>query len=468
MSSFSAELKVPRDQSFGSLIRTFLTDACTRGGLQPQQTSDLIGAAQRVFAEIAAQDPGESAPFMRVAAECTPERLSIAFLERAIAPEIEHLDGIDEVHRRLHGVAGSEIALSMLRPHDHEAISAPQTAAVEEVEQAPEQEYVIRRFRDEDAEGVARAFYQTYGFHYPFSAVYVPERLCELNAAGRYVSIVAESAAGEIVAHYALHRDRAAAPIAEGGGAIVNPAHRGRNLLNRTRAKAEEEAIALGLAAYYTEPVTDHGRTQHASLSFGAVPCGVILGGASRDFLARQMELSTTTQRQSFMSYFKPLRPREERRIFVPTRHRDIVQRIYDGLRLPVKFARGARSRRRAHVGTSIERRDGTATIKVFQSGGDAAELVAQAARDLRSARKLGALYANLPLEDRGTPDLCEHLEQLGFYFSGVAPWTLAGGDALQLQRPLTALDLSALTVVGEFGQELLRYVASERERCSV
>ena len=56
-------------------------------------------------------------------------------------------------------------------------------------------------------------------------------------------------------------------------------------------------------------------------------------------------------------------------------------------------------------------------------------------------------------------------MESYGFFFSGVGPWMLGGRDALRLQMPLTPIDLSALTIVGEFGKELAEYVAAERDR---
>ena len=143
---------------------------------------------------------------------------------------------------------------------------------------------------------------------------------------------MAVAADGEIAGHYALAR-QAGEPIADAGGAVVVPAHRGRDLLNRLRRAAEEEADASwGLAAYYSEPVTDHGRTQRASESFGATACGLTLGLSPRNFIAKHMQLSTTTQRQSFMLYVRPLGARERRTLYVPARHRAIVERIYERL----------------------------------------------------------------------------------------------------------------------------------------
>ena len=155
---------------------------------------------------------------------------------------------------------------------------------------------------------------------------------------------------GEVVGHYALARE-ADEPMADAAGAVVVPAHRGRNLFNRLRDRAETEAIELGLAGYYSEPVTDHPLTQRASESFGAKACGITLGEAPRGFIARHMELSTTTQRQSCMLYVKPLRPREPRTVYAPPRHRAMIAAIYEQLGLPVAMSE---PRRPAGAATSI------------------------------------------------------------------------------------------------------------------
>jgi hypothetical protein len=256
--------------------------------------------------------------------------------------------------------------------------------------------------------------------------------------------------------------------VADAAGAVVVPAHRGRDLLNRLRDRAETEAIALGLAGYYSEPVTDHPRTQLSSESFGAKACGITLGEAPRGFVARHMELSTTSQRQSCMLYVKALRSRETRTIFPPPRHRAIVAAIYDQLGLPITMDEPATPSGSGSFHTGIVCGDAFGTIAVEAVGAETCQLACQAAEDLRSMRRLGAIYASLPLEDSGTPALCDALESRGFFFAGVGPWMLGGRDALRLQMTLTPIDLSALVVVGEFGRVLLEYIRSERERCAV
>ena len=323
------ELKVPAEAAFASLVAAFVGDAAQRSDLSAPQRDGAVDAVQLGFTTIVEEAMAEAREPIRVIARCTPSHLCISLLERGMPIDDAHARrepkwsqitaDVDEAHWHSHGRAGSELRLLVNRSHGLPMTEVPEPVVEDEVPLAPPQQYLIRRFEPGDAAGVARAFYLTYGYHYDLPAVYVPARLIELNATGRYISIVAVAGDGEIVGHYALARE-GSEPIADAGGAIVLPAHRGRDLLNLLRHAAEAEAGALGLSAYYSEPVTDHGRTQHASESFGAKACGISLGTSPRSFVAKHMNLSTTTQRQSFMLYVKVLQGRERRTVYVRPR----------------------------------------------------------------------------------------------------------------------------------------------------
>lgn len=470
--TFTTELTVPPRREFTSLVETFVSDAAQRSDLKPEQQHGVVNAARHGFETIIEEAIVETREPIRIRAKCTPLDVHVSLFERGMPIDDslaqrspnwnELISSVDAVHWRSHGTAGSELRLIVKRGHGiaHDNVAAGQS----DVPLAPPQEYTIRRFQPSDASGVARAFYLTYGYAYDLNAVYVPKRLIALNQSGRYVSIVATTADGEVVGHYALARE-GDEPIADGCGAIVLPAHRGRDLLNRLRQQAEREAIAIGLAAYYSEPVTDHPRTQYASETFGAKACGITLGETPRSFVARHLELSTTTQRQSCMLYVKPLRPRDERSIYAPARHRAIIENIYQQLGLPVVMGQPAEPADRDIFHTEINARDGTGSISVETIGKETLYRIRQAVEDLRNTRRLGAIYLSLPLEDPATAALCEAMEGCGFFFSGIGPWMLSGRDALRLQMTLTPIDLSALVVIGTFARVLLEYIDSERTR---
>ncbi len=463
---FRVELVIPPDAAFASLVQSTVADACERAELDPARHDDLTSAASDGFLAIVEQAMVESSEPIRVIVQSEPGELRVRMRERGLP-----LDGaaarrdpswakiaahVDAMHWHAHGASGSELELIVNHGPPNAENEAPPPR--DGVPLAPPQEYTIRRFEPADAPAVARAFYLTYGYHYDFPSVYEPRRLIALNASDRYISTVAVGEDGEIAGHYALSREPHQ-PIGDGCGAIVLPAHRGRDLLNKLREGMEREAQRIGLEAYFSEPVTDHGRTQHASESFGAKATAITLACAPRSFLAKHMELSATSQRQSTMLYYKILKTPQPRVLYAPGNHAQILAKIYQNLSIPAEFAEAKPAAGNGAMRTTVNRADAVATIDVMRIGADSATSLRQNVEDLRSLAHLGAIYVRLPLDDPAMPGLAAVAESSGLFFSGAAPYALDGRDALVLQLPLTPIDLSALTVVGDFGKDLLSYI---------
>jgi hypothetical protein len=460
------ELVVPPDGAFAPLVQSTVADVCERAELDPARHDELATAAADGFLAIVEQAMVESSEPIRVILQAEPSELRVRIRERGLP-----LDGaatrrdpawgkigakVDAMHWHARGASGSELELIVNHgPPTAESEAPPVT---DDVPLAPPQEYTVRRFEPADAPAIARAFYLTYGYHYDFPAVYEPRRLIALNASGRYISTVAVGEDGEIAGHYALSREPDQ-PIGDGCGAIVLPAHRGRDLLNKLREGMEKEAQRIGLEAYFSEPVTDHGRTQHASESFGAKATAITLACAPRSFLAKHMELSATSQRQSTMLYYKILKTPAPRVLYAPPAHFEMLAKIYRNLSIPAEFAEAKRASGNGALRTTVNRADVVATIDVTRAGADSAASLRQSLKDLQSLTHLGAIYVRLPLDDPASPQLAGVAESCGLFFSGAAPWALDGRDALVLQLPLPPIDLSALIIVGDFGKELLNYI---------
>jgi hypothetical protein len=188
-------------------------------------------------------------------------------------------------------------------------------------------EYVVRRLRASDAQGVADCVRRVYGDTYIIhTELYHPEEIVALNEAGRLVSIVALSEANEIVGHYALERPDPHSRVVESGEAMVLPEHQHHHLLEKMRTALEEEAARLGLVGIFGRTVTNHLFSQKMVERFGERPCGVSLGRTPRCFRNMQAELS---QRMSIVFYFKYLRTIDVLPMHVPPQHHDICRQIY-------------------------------------------------------------------------------------------------------------------------------------------
>ena len=467
---FEVSLAVPARLEFDSMVKAVVDDATTRLELDEETRERVRKAAGDAFTLVVTQAMTESDQPVRLHFCETGDALHVSIRERGLPMDAKHAQSDPRWHEllrytdraswRWHGVSGTE--LHLIFEHMPERSHTRDPALVESVDRAPEQTYAIRRFRDEDAHGVVRAFYATYGYGYDVPVLYEPRRLCQLNAAERYVSFVALDESGEVVGHYALDL-QPGAPIAEGCGAVVDPRHRGRHLLEQLRSAAEEHARSIGLAAYFTEPVTDHPITQVDSEKFGAKITAISLGFSPRTLVAKHMNLTATNQRQSLTLYVKPLRGVPTRTIYPPARHCDMLARIYELLEIPVQMRPGAACSGQGALQVAVVKPSQNATIVIERVGTDTADIARQATADLVTLGSVATIYAMLPLEDPGTPHMSDALERQGFFFSGLAPWMLNGKDALRLQRLLQPVDTAQLTIASDAGKRLLAYIDAAR-----
>jgi hypothetical protein len=466
--AFEAELGLPADPVFLSLLRSFVSETCACGLGEAQRTA-FVEACELGFRTIVGETLVAQRDPIRAVARCKPSVFELSLVERGLPIDDAHarrdprwndiLARVDEAHWVTHA-GGSELRLHVHRD-DVVHAETPEAEAPQTVPQAPAQEYTIRRFVPADGIGVARCFYEAWGRHYIIKAMYAPERLAALNSSGELASFVAVDRDGEVAGHYALHR-YPGVPIAEGGCAAVRTAHRGRELAERMRIAAEHAAPGLELELLYFEPVTDHVFTQKLNEKLGAHVCAISLGISPASLTQPGMEISVTHQRQSLMLYAKSLAEPQRRTVFVPLRHQAMVARIYAGLGIPISFGDAGPDDSAGgtlHAGANAGKRVGTIAIERIGAQTIAAAL--QALEDMRVAQHLAAIYVRVPLADPAAPRLTEALEDAGCFFSGVEPGILESGDALRLQYVSKPLDLSQLSILSPFGRELLDYVAS-------
>lgn len=473
MSRAAVTLTVPPDETYARLVGIFVRDAAERAQLDDERVARLVEAIDIGFCAIVRDAMAESREPLRVSAVAAARELRIAIDERGLPmdaataqrdPRLSELSAlVDRVRWHSRARRGSELLLCVTCEPPVCAADESDESVGEAAPFAPES-YTIRRFEPGDAEGVVRCFYQTYGYAYVNDSAYEPRRLAALNRSGRYLSFVAVAPDGEIAAHYALDREPAA-PSAEGCGAIVAPRHRGKRLLARLRAEAEAYAKELQLEGFFSEPVTDHGATQHESERFGARITSIALGHSPRAMLAKHMSLSATGQRQSLTLYAKTLRAPAERSVALPRRHGAVLRSAYERLGVPISGAAPAVGGQYGEIRTTVSRSARYADVAVLQIGDDSTAAVLQAVRDVRALGSADVIYALLPVDDPRCDELCTLLEDEGMFYSGLVPWGLEGRDALRLQLPLTPIDCNALTMASDEGRALLDYIIAERER---
>jgi hypothetical protein len=290
------------------------------------------------------------------------------------------------------------------------------------------------------------------------------------------LSVVTESErTGEVVGHYALEVSGfgqfgvSTPAIGELGKAVVDPAHRGRGLMERMRRFTEDTAKARGMLALFSEPTMMHPYSQKANESLGARACAVQLGFfRTEDNRMRAIRSDAQGQRGSLLMYYQPLQAPALRRLVLPPRHRAMLERTYRGCEIPFEIVPEA-ALAPVPQNTQLEVRFlagfDMGQIHVRQVGEDAVAAL-RAARD-ELVRRAGSpvIFMQLRLDDPGIAAACEAAEHLGFFYSGMCPLHADGQDVLQLQYVEVDMDVGKLAVAGPFARELLDYVAAERAR---
>lgn len=491
--SFHGELTLSADAAALPIAQTYVDHLVTMAGFDGEDEDAVVAAVLEACANVVdhAYEPGEDGTFT-IAGDIDASTLTIAVRDQGLPIDATH-DGPDAspanasksggmalIRRSVDsavwvqlGRAGKELRLVKKLPaasiHDQLDVDGHGGPVEHEddVPLAPEQEYEIRRFRPEDAVGISRLIYRVYGNTYLHDDCYYPDRLVALNESGELASIVAVDAVGEVVGHYALERP-GLTRVAERGIAAVSPAHRGRDLMGRMRTFIEDEALRLGLIGVFSIAVTKHTFSQRVNEAFGSDVCGFNLAGGPETQLFKGLEHEgTKPQRVTWVVYFTYVDPPEQSHVFAPERHRPILERIYDKLALPVEWHDDDDVLMVGHgeVDVMYRRSMDNAIIKVNSVGTGTGAEIRRAARDLFDVTGAEAVYLELPLGDARTPALVEEAEEEGFFFAGLGPSFLPGGDALVMQRIASDLDFGRIEVANEFAVELLAYIRADRDR---
>ncbi len=377
---------------------------------------------------------------------------------------------VDVLEWRHLGRTGKELRLIKRRPSADvtEQLSVESLQPIrQDAPLAPEQSYRIERFRPEHALGVCRCFYRVYGNSYLMDDVYYPDRMVRGNETGELVSVVALAEDGEVVGHYALERPRMTR-VAERGMLVVSPEHRGRDLMGQMRTMVEAEAEALGLIGVFGVAVTVHTFSQRVNEEFEQRVCGVYLGGAPADTLFRKLEHQRTGERGTWVIYYGYVHAPERTVVHLPERHRKLVERIYEGLAVPVEYGdAGPIPDIAGEIDVTYSHTMDYGTVYVRVIGEDTDSEVCRATRDLCEITGADAVYVEIPLAQPSAPALCDRLEEKGFFFQGIGPAFAKDGDALILAYLHVEVSAKDAKVLNPFARELLDYALAERERVS-
>lgn len=378
-----------------------------------------------------------------------------------------HLMGVvDEAHWLGFGPQGKALQIIKWMNSQHIADRQDSDTLKSFQEDAPlarDQNYVIRRLKAEEAVFVSRLMYRGYGNTYFNADVYYPERIAAQNAKGSLVSIIAQAEDGEIVGHCALEFNREG-PIAESGQAVVDPAHRGRGLLERMKEVLLQEANKRDLVGWFGNAVAVHTLTQQSHIRHGGHLTAVLLGISPKSEVFRNMA-EKLQDRVTCLCYFHWLKPPGPRTVFVPARHQEMVAKIYQNLACQVQFGSGQDPRGHGMIAIELDNGAAKANLRVDQIGEDTFHTILQAKRNLLEKSHVEVLYVELPLTDPATAFLHETLEEEGFGFLGLVPCCSHRGDVLLLGYLVDPLTRNTIKTAEGFAEQLVDYTLQEQVR---
>lgn len=252
-----------------------------------------------------------------------------------------------------------------------------------------------------------------YGETYPVLWAYDADEVAKRISAGLLISAIAETSDGELLCHSGLSLAAPDDVVGHAGQALTLPAARGRHVFTAVKRYLVGWATSRGLVGMYSEATAAHPYSQQALLDLGGHETGFLLG-----FIPESVDNSVSTPspgRQSAALFFLRVRPGRERRLYAPSRHREIVRDTVEICDFRAQLAEvpiGTDLPPSSQLHVEIRPGDNVAVLTVSTAGDDlTARVDAERARLFSDG--VDALYVDLPLDQPGSAHVSEPLEEL-------------------------------------------------------
>lgn len=326
----------------------------------------------------------------------------------------------------------------------------------------------IRPLTPDDAIGVARLYFRTYGYTKIGSPwIYEPADFRFQVETGRHVAVVAATPSGRIVGHAGLLRSRPDSVSASGGPLAVDPDYREQGLSGRMSMAILPTLMQLELRGMYSMAVTAHPASQKAAQRIGGAEVGLVLGRQPAELDFRGFD-GPHGIRRAVMVLYSSFGTSPRSTVHAPARYRDLIASIYEHARLPrdleahvgrLPDGLAAQSR----LGTELTSATKYAQVNVEAYGAD---FVPALQGLLRRFEREGfeMIAVHLPLADPLTSHFGAGLGEFGLSFQAIYP-EQDRGDELVLGACFTEQDPDTIATASEFGAWLKAEVLADRDR---
>lgn len=325
-------------------------------------------------------------------------------------------------------------------------------------------DFTVRAFRPEDAEGIVRLFLSVYGEGYPIKLFYDSRALTLANEEGRYLSIVAARPDGDVIGVEHLYRSAPAACVYEVGAGLVRKDCRNLGLIVKMLEYLAKEYVARrpGIEETFGEAVCNHPFTQKVIGRVGYIETGLEVALMPDEAYDREKSAAGRVAAVLAFRCFKP----SPHRIYLPEPYEAILRDIYARLDDTREMERSSQDIPRSTKSlSSVEIFDfaRVARIAIHVIGADFRQHIADVEKNAVE-RGVVVIQAWLRLDAPWVGAAAESLRCGGFFFGGPLPrWF--GCDGLMLQKVLCSPDFDSIVLESDFAKGLLAYIKEDRTR---
>ena len=221
----------------------------------------------------------------------------------------------------------------------------------------------------------------------------------------------------------------------------------------------------------YGESVTVHPYSQKGSLSLGSTETGFLLGYSPGTVSFQNISENEKPRRQSIALMYTPILKSEPATIYVPQEYKSVIETIYERIGYEREIISENHSSKysakgKGHLNVSIRSDHNQGIITVEKYGENTLEEFHFNLNQL-CLQRIDCIYADLPLNSKGTGYIASRLRDLGFFFGYVIP-EFSDSDVLRLQY-LNNVEISKddIKTASDFGEDLLNTILKDWDNVS-
>lgn len=342
----------------------------------------------------------------------------------------------------------------------------PDETDVQEIEKPELQaaNFTYSQISPSDAEDIAKLIYRTYEYTYSKEDLYFPKKIEKTLLGKEKLGVITRDDEGLAVGYFAVLK-KEDSNIAEVGEAVVSPPYRKRGIMSKMMEHLIDVSRKNKLGAVFGKAVTLHPVSQKVNHKFNFKTTALMLADTSRVKFKGFDE--DYPQPVSIVIDFLPLETSSSKKIYLPEKYRDIILKTYHELNIPVTPQQPSSHKmaKQSDIELEINYSDATALLIVKKYGPDFRSVLRDILASLNEQEDLNAIYLDIPLENSATPSQFPQIEDLGFFYSGLAPLFHEERDFLRLQQILIQMDMDLVEVYSDFGKKIKSLVADEYHR---